>query len=164
MIALVSAGGALLLVPKLGMELIPTMSQGEFSVDITLPAGTPLSTTDATLSNLSTIASADANVARTYAMSGTGSLISAAPSQGGDHWGRLNIVMAPNASSSSSEGKNASSNMDKVKAALRDALNRYPNVQATFTEPELFTFASPIQVEVSGYDLRQLQTLSLIHI
>jgi multidrug efflux pump subunit AcrB len=160
MIALVSAGGALLLVPKLGMELIPTMSQGEFSVDITLPAGTPLSTTDATLSNLSTIASADANVARTYAMSGTGSLISAAPSQGGDHWGRLNIVMAPNASSSSSEGKNASSNMDKVKAALRDALNRYPNVQATFTEPELFTFASPIQVEVSGYDLRQLQTYS----
>lgn len=160
MIALASAGGALLLVPKLGMELIPTMSQGEFSVDITLPAGTPLSTTDATLSNLSAVASADSNVARTYAMSGTGSLISAAPSQGGDHWGRLNIVMAPNTSSSSSEGKNASSNMDKVKTALRDALNRYPNVQATFTEPELFTFASPIQVEVSGYDLRQLQTYS----
>lgn len=160
MIALVSAGGALFLVPKLGMELIPTMSQGEFSVDITLPAGTPLSTTDATLSNLSAIASADSNVARTYAMSGTGSLISAAPSQGGDHWGRLNIVMAPNANTSSSESKNASSNMDNVKTALRDALNRYPNVQATFTEPELFTFASPIQVEVSGYDLRQLQTYS----
>ncbi|MBQ4829904.1 efflux RND transporter permease subunit [Alteromonas sp. MMG017] len=159
-VALVSAGGALLLVPKLGMELIPTMSQGEFSVDITLPAGTPLSTTDATLSNLSAIAAADSNVARTYAMSGTGSLISAAPSQGGDHWGRLNIVMNPNADTSAGENTNASSNMDKVKAALRDALNRYPNVQATFTEPELFTFASPIQVEVSGYDLRQLQTYS----
>ena len=159
-VALVSAAGALLLVPKLGMELIPTMSQGEFSVDITLPAGTPLSTTDATLSNLSAIAAADSNVARTYAMSGTGSLISAAPSQGGDHWGRLNIVMNPNADTSASENTNASNNMDKVKAALRDALNRYPNVQATFTEPELFTFASPIQVEVSGYDLRQLQTYS----
>ena len=159
-VALMSAGGALLLVPKLGMELIPTMSQGEFSVDITLPAGTPLSTTDATLSNLSAIAAADSNVARTYAMSGTGSLISATPSQGGDHWGRLNIVMSPNGDTSAGENTNASSNMDKVKAALRDALNRYPNVQATFTEPELFTFASPIQVEVSGYDLRQLQTYS----
>lgn len=158
MLAVISAGGALFLVPKLGMELIPTMSQGEFSIDITLPAGTPLSTTDATLSSLSAIAATDSNVARTYAMSGTGSLISASPSQGGDHWGRLNIVMNPNASAPNNDGsKNA---MDNIKATLRDALNRYPNVQATFTEPELFTFASPIQVEVSGYDLRQLQTFS----
>ncbi|MDO6568063.1 efflux RND transporter permease subunit [Alteromonas sp. 1_MG-2023] len=163
MLSLVSAGGALFLVPKLGMELIPTMSQGEFSVDITLPAGTPLGTTDATLSNLSAIATADSNVARTYAMSGTGSLISASPSQGGDHWGRLNIVMAPNGTKDADgevSSKVASGSMDSVKAALREALDRYPNVQATFTEPELFTFASPIQIEVSGYDLRQLQTYS----
>ena len=147
------AGGALLLVPKLGMELIPSMSQGEFSLEINLPAGSPLQSTDEALSTLATIAQQSATVERTYAMSGTGSLISAAPNQGGDHWGRLNIVMATDATKS---------DMASVKNELRNALKKLPNVQATFTEPALFTFASPIQIELSGYDLQQLQSYSNI--
>lgn len=145
------AAGALVLLPKLGMSLIPTLSQGEFSVEVTLPAGSRLSQTDSILSELSTIAQADDNVERTYAMSGTGSLISAAPSQGGDHWGRLNIVMQPS---------DSADNMEALKAQLRDHISRKPDVQATFSEPALFTFASPIQVELRGYDLTQLQTYS----
>lgn len=145
------AAGALVLLPKLGMSLIPTLSQGEFSVEVTLPAGSRLSQTDSILSELSAIAQANDNVERTYAMSGTGSLISAAPSQGGDHWGRLNIVMQPSDSADS---------MDALKAQLRDHISRKPDVQATFSEPALFTFASPIQVELRGYDLTQLQTYS----
>ena len=34
--AFILAAGAIMLVPKLGMELIPTLSQGEFSVEVTL--------------------------------------------------------------------------------------------------------------------------------
>jgi len=143
------AAGAVMLVPKLGMELIPTLSQGEFSVEVTLPAGSPLARTDAVIGELAAVATAnDAKVLRTYAMSGTGSLISAAPNQGGDHWGRLNIVMQPMATDK---------DMDDVKGALRDHLAFKPQVQATFSEPELFSFASPIQIEIAGYDLNQLQ-------
>ena len=152
-ITILLAGGALLLIPKLGMELIPNMSQGEFSVEITLPAGSPLDSTDEALSTLATAAQHNTSVKRTYAMSGTGSLISAAPNQGGDHWGRLNIVMQPNAT------KN---DIKNVKTELRKTLNNLVNVQATFTEPALFTFDSPIQIELSGYDLQQLQTYSNI--
>jgi len=47
--------------------------------------------------------------------------------------------------------------MDAVKRALRDYLAFKPQVQATFSEPELFSFASPIQIEIAGYDLNQLQ-------
>lgn len=151
--ALVLAAGAIALVPRLGMELIPTLSQGEFSVEVTLPAGSPLASTDAVISELAAVAvndssSGDTKVLRTYAMSGTGSLISAAPNQGGDHWGRLNIVMQPTATAT---------DMDDVKRALRDHLAFEPQVQATFSEPELFSFASPIQIEIAGYDLNQLQ-------
>ena len=147
------AAGAIALVPRLGMELIPTLSQGEFSVEVTLPAGSPLASTDAVISELAAVAvndssSGDTKVLRTYAMSGTGSLISAAPNQGGDHWGRLNIVMQPTATAT---------DMDDVKRALRDHLAFEPQVQATFSEPELFSFASPIQIEIAGYDLNQLQ-------
>ena len=159
-IAFVLAAGAVLLIPRLGMELIPTLSQGEFSVEVTLPAGSPLARTDAIISELAAVAvnnndggettmlRSDNKVLRTYAMSGTGSLISAAPNQGGDHWGRLNIVMQPTATAS---------DMDAVKRALRDHLAFKPQVQATFSEPELFSFASPIQIEIAGYDLNQLQ-------
>lgn len=151
--AFVLAAGAIMLVPRLGMELIPTLSQGEFSVEVTLPAGSPLARTDAIISELAAVAvnnngSRDTKVLRTYAMSGTGSLISAAPNQGGDHWGRLNIVMQPTATAD---------DMDAVKQALRDHLAFKPQVQATFSEPELFSFASPIQIEIAGYDLNQLQ-------
>ena len=152
-IAFVLAAGAVLLIPRLGTELIPTLSQGEFSVEVTLPAGSPLARTDAIISELAAVAvnnndGGETKVLRTYAMSGTGSLISAAPNQGGDHWGRLNIVMQPTATAS---------DMDDVKRALRDYLAFKPQVQATFSEPELFSFASPIQIEIAGYDLNQLQ-------
>ncbi|MDW5285996.1 efflux RND transporter permease subunit [Alteromonas macleodii] len=151
--AFILAAGAMMLVPKLGMELIPTLSQGEFSVEVTLPAGSPLARTDAIISELAAVAvnnndGGETMVLRTYAMSGTGSLISAAPNQGGDHWGRLNIVMQPSATAG---------DMDAVKRALRDYLAFKPQVQATFSEPELFSFASPIQIEIAGYDLNQLQ-------
>nr|WP_321825526.1 efflux RND transporter permease subunit [Alteromonas macleodii] len=158
--AFILAAGAIMLVPKLGMELIPTLSQGEFSVEVTLPAGSPLARTDAIISELAAVAvnnndggetkvlRSDNKVLRTYAMSGTGSLISVAPNQGGDHWGRLNIVMQPSATAA---------DMDAVKRALRDYLAFKPQVQATFSEPELFSFASPIQIEIAGYDLNQLQ-------
>ena len=152
-IAFVLAAGAVLLIPRLGMELIPTLSQGEFSVEVSLPAGSPLARTDAIISELAAVAvnnndGSGTKVLRTYAMSGTGSLISAAPNQGGDHWGRLNIVMQPTATAG---------DMDDVKRALRDYLAFKPQVQATFSEPELFSFASPIQIEIAGYDLNQLQ-------
>ena len=151
--AFILAAGAIMLVPKLGMELIPTLSQGEFSVEVTLPAGSPLARTDAIISELAAVAvnnndGGETKVLRTYAMSGTGSLISAAPNQGGDHWGRLNIVMQPSATAA---------DMDAVKRALRDYLAFKPQVQATFSEPELFSVASPIHIEIAGYDLNQLQ-------
>lgn len=154
----VAAGGALL-VPQLGMELIPTMSQGEFSVEIALPAGTPLYKTDEELNMLaaaalkSTGGTADDNenntkVLRTYAMSGTGSLVSAEPNQGGDHWGRLNVVMRTDATSA---------DIQNVQESLRSYLTTRPNIESVFSEPELFSFSSPVQIEITGYDLNQLK-------
>ena len=35
-------GAALALIPRLGMELVPTLAQGEFHVELQLPPGAPL--------------------------------------------------------------------------------------------------------------------------
>ena len=140
---------ALLLVPRLGMELIPRMAQQEFYVDINLPAGSRLDTTDATLNQIANYAQTLDAVERTYSLAGTGSLVSASPEQGGDHWGKINIVLRE------SVDKAAVANTQEQ---LRQYVARLPGVTAKIAYPELFSFAAPIQIEVSGYDLDTLQS------
>lgn len=140
-------GATFMLLPKLGMELIPSMSQGEFFVEITLPSGSHIEQTDQAIADLSEVAKTIDAVANTYAIVGTGSLMNASPSQGGDHWGRLNVVL-----------KQGSTLADEVQTmnALRAAINTMPGIQAHFDKAELFSFKTPVEIELSAYDLNSL--------
>lgn len=142
------AGLSYPLIDKLGMELIPRLSQGEFFVEITLPAGTRIEETDALVQRLTQRAQSMEQVEKTYSMAGTGSLMNASSAQGGDYWGRLNVVLKPQMSK-----------MDEVlvMAQLRDFLRQIPGVEAKFSRPELFSFKTPLEVHISGYDLGQLK-------
>ena len=150
-IALIVTASSVLLLPRLGMELIPKLTQGEFYVEVTLPAGTRVQHTDALLVRLAEVTNAQAGVERSYSLAGTGSLLSAAPGQGGDHWGQLNVVMKPGA---------GTDDMEEVKTAMRQFLSSQAGVQSQFGEPELFSFAAPLQIQLQGYDLNQLQQYS----
>ena len=105
--------------------------------------------TDQTLVDIATFAESLEGVERTYALAGTGSLVSASPSQGGDHWGKLNLVVSNDVSQSQ---------INDIQTQLRRFVNRIPGLESTLAYPELFTFAAPIQVELMGYDLNGLQT------
>lgn len=142
------SGLSILLLPKLGVELIPPLAQGEFYVEVTMPTGARLETTDRVLSELSSFTQTLENVQRTYSLAGTGSLMNSSPGQGGDHWGKLNVVMQPG---SSPEQEKA------VIDQMRDYLAKQAGVVSKFGTPELFSFATPIEIEISGYDLNQLQ-------
>lgn len=139
---------SILIIPRLGMELIPRMAQQEFYVELTMPAGTQLSSTDRVVSELSAFAREQQGVLRTYSLVGTGSLVAASPSQGGDHWGKVNVVMSPNSTEE---------DVAQLQTSLRQRVARMPGVTANIAYPELFTFAAPIQIELSGYDLKTLQ-------
>ncbi|MCY7293934.1 efflux RND transporter permease subunit [Alteromonas sp. a30] len=136
-----------LLVPRLGVELIPDMSQGEFNVEITLPTGSPLSYTDNMLAKLAHYTDALPGVERTYSLSGTGSLMNASPSQGGDHWGKLNVVMQ--------KGTTAEQEL-AVQASMREFLRSQAGVTGKFGKTELFSFSTPLEIELVGYDLALL--------
>jgi len=135
---------SILLIPKLGIELIPPMSQGEFNVEVTLPSGSRLESTDQLLSDLAAFTQQQQGVARTYSLAGTGSLMNASPAQGGDHWGKLNVVMF--------DGINAQQEQAVVDA-MREYLNKKAGVQSKFGTPELFSFSTPLEIEIVGYDL-----------
>jgi len=139
------------LVPRLGTELIPQLSQGEFNVDLRLAPGAPLSETDRAIQAAQRATVGISAVELDYSVAGTGNRLDANPVDSGDNTGTLSIALKPGA------GRNEeNTTMD----AMRDALARLPGVQYKFSRPALMTFASPLQVEISGYDLDGLARVS----
>ncbi len=154
-VVLVSAfalfAASLLIVPRLGVEFIPPLSQGEFLIEMRLPPGTPLEQTDAVMARIQRSAIGVDAIKSTFASVGTGNRMDANPDEGGENWGELHVEMA----SSTDEPAEAA-----AFASLRTELERIPAIQYKFGRPTLFTFKTPIEVEVSGYNLDDLRRVS----
>jgi HAE1 family hydrophobic/amphiphilic exporter-1 len=120
------------LLPRLGTELIPQFSQGEFSVDLRLAPGAPLAETDRAIQAAQRAASPIDAVAL-------------------DNTGTLSVTLHPGS------GRDAES---RTMDAMRAELARLPGVQYEFSRPALLSFASPLQVEISGFDLDDLARTS----
>ncbi|WP_119968680.1 efflux RND transporter permease subunit [Shewanella japonica] len=144
-IALMLTVGAGSLFPRLGVELIPPMNQGEFYVEILLPPGTAVQKTDAVLEQLAFSISDSDNVKHTFSQAGSGGLMTSDTARGGENWGRLQVVLAnPDA-------------FTIVANTLRETAKRIPALDAKIEHPELFSFKTPLEIELSGYDLAQLK-------
>ena len=100
------------LIPRIGVELIPKLSQGEFSVEFNLPPGTPIEQTDRALRTVQNSAKAYDDVRTTFAVAGTGNRMDANPNQGGENWGQLNVTLVSGASSSDEQ-----QSMEKMRAS-----------------------------------------------
>ena len=149
--AILIFAGTMSLLPRLGTELIPQFSQGEFNVDLRLPPGAPLAETDRAIQSAQRAASAIDAVELDYSVAGTGNRLDANPVDAGDNTGTLSVKLAANAGR---EAENA------TMEAMRSELARLPGVQYEFSRPALLSFASPLQIEVSGYDLDALAQVS----
>lgn len=144
---LVAAGLCFTLVPRLGADVIPQLSQGEFFIDVQLPVGAAIEQTDTVLQQLAVELQQYPVVERSYGMAGTGSQMTVDPAIGGSHWGRLHVVMA--------SGTDAADEA-LLQEKLRDYLALQAGVTARFDRPQLFSFATPLEIEISGYDLSAL--------
>ncbi|ACA86113.1 efflux RND transporter permease subunit [Shewanella woodyi] len=145
-IALFVTLGAASLIPKLGMELIPPMNQGEFYVEILLPPGTEVSETDNVLRKLALSIKDRDDVKHAYSQAGSGGLMTSDTSRGGENWGRLQVVLADHSA------------FDTVANVLRRTAMRIPELEAKIQHPELFSFKTPLEIELVGYDLTQLKS------
>ncbi|WP_434211897.1 efflux RND transporter permease subunit [[Pseudomonas] boreopolis] len=138
----------LLAVPMLGADLIPQLAQDRFEMTVKLPAGTPLAQTDGLVRELQLAHGKDAGIASLYGVSGSGTRLDANPTESGENIGKLTVVMANGGSA-------------KVEAAetekLRATMARHPGVQVDFARPALFSFSTPLEVELRGNDLVELE-------
>jgi HAE1 family hydrophobic/amphiphilic exporter-1 len=142
---------AVALVPSLGVELIPQLSQGEFRVEIVLPPGTPLAVTDAAVKSVQEVAGHMGQVLTSFSVAGTGNRMDANPEQGGENWGELSVALRPGSTRKDEEA---------VMSGLRAAMEGMPGVEYKFSRPTLFTFRTPIEIEVAGYELDHLRRVS----
>lgn len=143
--AVVLFAGSLSLVPLLGAELLPPMSQGEFRADIQLDTGTPLETTDQRIKALQAALTGAPGIKTTYAVSGTGNRLDTDPDSSGENTAVLNIVLShPDAEASA---------MD----AVRSELSQQAGMRYSFARPTLFSFKTPLEIELAGYDLEAIQ-------
>jgi len=151
LVSLILFLASMALVPRLGTELIPQFSQGEFTANLRLPPGMPLAETDKAIQSAQRVAAAIDAVELNYSVAGTGNRLDANPVDAGDNSGALSITLKKG---SGREAEN------ETMAAMRAELSTLPGVQYEFTRPSLLSFDSPLQIEVSGYDLASLARVS----
>lgn len=140
---------SLLLVPQLGIELIPQLAQNEFNLELRLPPGTPLEVSDVTLARLHAATGQHPAVATSFAVAGTGTRMDANPDQGGENWGEMHVALT------SDPGPTGEA---EAIATFRQVLDIIPGAEYELSRPALFSFSTPIEIEVSGHDLAALRS------
>ena len=142
-VALALFGFSLLLLTRIGIELIPPFNQGEFHAKLQLPPGTSLERSDALVRDLSRSLRGDERLVATHSVAGTGNRLDANAESGGENEGTVTLVLKPEAFERESE----------LTEELRAQIEARPGVSYRFERPTLFTLKTPLEVEVSGYDL-----------
>lgn len=137
---------ALLLAPTLGMDLVPQLAQDRFEMTVKLPPGTQLRDTDALVRQLQRSHEGDPDIRALYGVSGSGTRLDASPTESGENIGKLTVVLAGGQRTEAA-----------VTQRLREGMERHPGVEVEFSRPELFAMAAPLEIELRGSDLAQLE-------
>ncbi|RZA28625.1 MAG: efflux RND transporter permease subunit, partial [Lysobacteraceae bacterium] len=139
---------ALVAAPMLGADLIPQLAQDRFEMTIKLPPGTPLRETDNLVRDVQQVHAKDPGIQAMYGVSGSGTRLDASPTESGENIGKVTIVMAG--------GGSKQLEADETEK-LRTTMQAHPSAQLDFRRPELFSFSTPLEIELRGQDLETIQ-------
>jgi len=150
-VAFVLLIGSLFLIPSLGRELIPELIQGDFFVNTELPPGTHLDVTQRRMASLEAFSMSMEDVTSVYSISGASNEQGGAAGERRENIGQLTLTIGAPVSRQREEG---------VMDELRGALDRQEGMTYRFGRPSYFSFRTPIEVEIRGYNLRLLERLA----
>jgi HAE1 family hydrophobic/amphiphilic exporter-1 len=139
-------------VTRLGTDLIPQFAQDRFEMTAKLPPGTQLRDTDGLVRAIQNRHAGDPDIDVLYGVSGSGTRLDANPTESGENIAKLSVVL----------GKGYSRRTEaEVTERLRATMAEYPNVDVKFGRPELFSFATPLEIELRGQDLNAIEAAGL---
>lgn len=150
-VTLVAALTIWLILPRIGSELIPEVHQGEFNIDITMPVGTPVERTVERSAPVEEYLMNDPAVAQVAMVAGT-DRTSNSSSEEGEHTSKLTVQMRRASSVIEPE--------EQLIRRVRSQMDNYSGMQWKISRPVLFSFKTPIEVEIHGYNLQKLQEIS----
>lgn len=132
----------------LGGELIPPLTQGEFSFQLALPEGRPLEATDRVMRRVEAEAIDIPGVEAVVATVGGSQDSQFATSELEEHVGALHVLL---------EDPDDWRAEERVIDRIRQVVSELPEVEPTLGRPALFTFKTPVEVEVFAFDLMDQQ-------
>jgi HAE1 family hydrophobic/amphiphilic exporter-1 len=139
--ALVLSSAALL--GSIGADLVPPLAQGEFTLDLELPEGTPLGQTDRVVAELGRSIRKIEGVALVAAGVGVSHEGETAVARRKENRAELRIRLEE--SSREDEAR--------IIEGARSLVAAHPEVDMKVRRPSLFTFSTPVEVDVYGADL-----------
>jgi len=142
------ASTSVLIAPRIGVELLPPLAQGEFYLELELSPGTPLVKTDEAINEISMLLRDDKRIKSTYSLSGSGSLMTSSASKGGEHQARLQIIVA--------DQIHEQAVMNKTREIARKVVGASNEIN----RPALFTLSKPMSIELASYSLESLNIYS----
>ncbi len=142
---------SLTLFPSLGQELMPELIQGQFNVAAELSPGTHLEVTSNRIDDIEAVAQGLDGVQTVYAVIGTSSEQGGIAGEQRENIAELTVTMLPPISRERE---------DALMNELRPALDRGGALEYRFARPSYFSFKTPIEVEIRGYNLSLLARLA----
>jgi HAE1 family hydrophobic/amphiphilic exporter-1 len=142
--------GSLNLVPKLGRELIPELIQGEFFVNTELPPGTHLDVNQRRMAGLEHYSLGVDQIETVYAIIGASNEQGGTAGEKRENIGQLTLTVKPPISREKEEA---------LMLGLRRQLDTQEGMTYRFGRPSYFSFRTPIEIEIRGYNLNLLKRL-----
>jgi HAE1 family hydrophobic/amphiphilic exporter-1 len=141
----------LILLPRVGQELIPEVAQGEFNVELTLPIGTPVETTADIITPIEELIMDEPEVEKISTVAGV-DFTKISDSESGEHTAKITVTLVPSNNPAEAE--------QHVLANIRSKLRDFSGITYKISRPVLFSFKTPVEVEIKGFNLATLTTLS----
>lgn len=146
----------------LGTELVPELVQGEFFADVELQPGVRLEVTDRRVAGIERAAAALPDVERVF------SIIGASNEQGGtagelrENLGQVSVDLRPGSTPAQEEAAIESIRefVREQNATLATGGSGAGRMEVRFGRPSYFSFRTPIELEIRGFNLEMLERLA----
>ncbi len=140
-----------LIYPRLGRELIPEMSQNEILVGLKMPVGTPVERTREVLTRMQRIAEQEPEVELVYISAGVSTMVGGSLKEEREDIGQMSILF---------DGSLSRQEEDLLIDELRSRFELIPGTSVKFGRPVLYSFKTPVELEIRGYNLNTLKRIS----
>jgi len=143
---------------RLDTELIPELHQGEFTIEVTLPVGTPIDVTDALVRPLERALAEQVPHLRASVTTIGSERDSDDSGERGEHTAKISISLVTGVGDDGEAALVKSPEQAELEAleVVREVVRGIPDLNTNISRPVLFSFKTPVEVEVRGHDLDEL--------